>query len=95
MKLLTALEKDHPKEPHYYLELLGVDPPWQGLGFGSRLMQQLTAWADADGVGCYLETAKPRNVPFYQRCGFQITKEIDVIGVHIWLMWRPPSNATM
>ena len=92
IKILTALEKNHPKEPHYYLELLGVDPPWQGLGFGSRLMQQLTSWADADGVGCYLETSKPRNVPFYQRHGFQITKEIDVIGVHLWMMWRPPGK---
>lgn len=90
--LLSTLGKHHPQEPHYYLELLGVEPTQQGLGFGSRLLQQLTGQADAEGVGCYLETTKPRNVPFYQRFGFQVTKELDVIGVHVWLMWRPPNK---
>lgn len=92
---LSTLEKHHPKEPHFYLETLGVDPQWQGLGFGSCLMEQLNKWMDDEGVGGYLETTKPRNVPFHQRHGFEITKEIDVIGVHAWLMWRPPTKAKM
>ena len=91
-KFLSTLEKHQPKEPHFYLETLGIDPQWQGLGFGSRLMEQLNQWADAEGVGVYLETTKPRNVPFYERHGFHVTKELDVIGVHVWLMWRAPNQ---
>lgn len=91
-KLLSTMDKHHPKEPHFYLEILGVDPQWQGIGFGSRLMERLNKWADAEGVGSYLETAKAGNVPFYERHGFQVVKELDIIGVHIWLMWRSPTR---
>lgn len=90
LKWLTAIDKKHPKEPHFYLEFIGVDPLRQRRGLGSLMLQRLVDWADEERLGCYLETGNPRNVPLYQRFGFQTTAEEKIIGVHIWFMWRPP-----
>ncbi len=89
---LNEVDKHHPRQAHYYLEYLGVEPGYQGQGFGSCIVKHLTAKADAQGVGCYLENANPRNVAFYQRFGFQITREIEIIGIPSWFMWRPPNK---
>jgi GNAT superfamily N-acetyltransferase len=89
-KWLTAIDKEHPKEPHYYLEFIGIDTPVQGEGLGSQMLQRLIGRADEERMGCYLETGNPRNVPLYLRFGFQTTAEKEVIGVHTWFMWRPP-----
>ena len=80
-----------PVEPHYYLEYIGVEPAFQGKGVGSAILMHLCERADKEKVGCYLENANPINTPFYQRFGFQITQEKEIIGIPTWFMWRPPS----
>jgi hypothetical protein len=40
-------------------------------------------------VGCYLENSNPRNLPFYERFGFQAGEQKEIIGLPAWLMWRP------
>jgi GNAT superfamily N-acetyltransferase len=89
---LNEVDKNHPTEPHYYLEYLGVEPGYQGKGFGSSILKHLISKADEVGVGCYLENANPRNIPFYQRSGFQVIREMEIIGIPTWFMWRPPRN---
>ena len=44
---------------------------------------------DAAGVAGYLETDKDVNVPFYERFGYEVVGEGDVIGVPNWYMLRP------
>jgi GNAT superfamily N-acetyltransferase len=90
--VLSTLEKAHPHEPHYYLEILGTDPAHQGRGIGSALMQPVLDRCDDEGVGAYLESSKASNVPFYARHGFQVMQEIahKRNGPHQWLMWRDP-----
>lgn len=90
MRWLAETEKHHPSEPHFYLLYIGVEPEFQGKSVGSALMKHLIEKADQDHIGCYLENSNRRNIPFYQRFGFQITLEKDVIGVPTWFMWRPP-----
>jgi hypothetical protein len=54
------------------------------------------ARADEEGVGCYLESSKESNVPFYRRHGFEVTAEHDIAGgkgPRTWLMWRDPQPA--
>lgn len=92
IRWLEEVDKLHPTEPHYYIEYLGVEPVYQGKQVGSALMNSLVTKADAEHVGCYLENANPRNVPFYQRFGFQITNQKEIIGIPAWFMWRPPHN---
>ena len=91
MHWISEAEKDHPTVAHYYLEYIGVEPAFQGKGYGSKIMDHLAAKADHDGVGCYLENAYPRNVVFYQHFGFQIVKEKEIIGLPAWFMWREPA----
>lgn len=82
----------HPTESHYYLEYIGVDPEYQGRAIGTTLLQRLVVKADEEQVGCYLENANPRNLSFYQRLGFEIWEEKEVIGLPTWFMWRHPGK---
>jgi len=82
--------RDAP-ESHWYLWVLGVDPPRQGQGVGGALLQPVLARADGEGLPCYVETDKEINVPFYQRHGFEVVVEGDLPdgGYHFWTMKRP------
>jgi GNAT superfamily N-acetyltransferase len=88
LRWLVEIDKIHPQEPHYYLEYMGVEPKYQGKGFGSAILRHVTTLSDREKTGCYLETASPQNVPLYQRFGFQVMAEKQVIGLRSWFMWR-------
>ena len=78
---------------HWYLLILGVDPPRQGQGVGASLtFQPILRRADSEALPCYLETMKPRNVTFYQKHGFEIVVEEDTTdgALHFWTMRRNP-----
>ncbi len=91
---LETLRKRAVPSRHWDLPTLGVDPPRQGQGVGSALIEPALALADADGLPCYLETEKQRNVPFYNRHGFDVVVEVDLPngGPHIWTMKREPKD---
>ena len=67
-----AMAGFHPHEPHWYLAFIGVDPARQGLGLGSALLKAGLQRCDEDGVVAYLESSSPRNVPLYERFGFEV-----------------------
>jgi GNAT superfamily N-acetyltransferase len=83
--------------PHWYLVLIGVDPARQGLGLGSLLLRAGLSRVDQDGVECQLFTEQQRNVPIYQRYGFEIAVEGDLPdgGPHFWFMRRRPHPVTL
>jgi GNAT superfamily N-acetyltransferase len=87
-----AMVRVHPERPHWYLSGIGTDPPVQGTGVGGGLMRSRLARCDAAGLPAYLESSKQRNVPFYERHGFRVTRELPLPGggPTIWLMWRDP-----
>ena len=88
---MHGVEKLHPTRPHYYLSVLGVDPPRQGEGLGSALLQPMLRRCDEESVGAYLETGTEKNVRFYSRHGFRVTDEVPLPkGPPMWLMWRDP-----
>ena len=41
MRLLSATEKAHPEEPHYYLFAVGVRQESQGRGPGSEVIRPM------------------------------------------------------
>jgi GNAT superfamily N-acetyltransferase len=91
----SALLRLHPQAPpHWYLAGIGTDPPVQGTGIGSELMNSRLARCDAEGTPAYLESSKQRNVPFYERHGFTVTSELTIPGggPTLWLMWREPRS---
>ncbi len=70
MAIFEQMEAFHPKEPHWYLPLIGVDPSRQGTGLGSILMRHAIARSDRAGMPAYLESSNPRNITLYERHGF-------------------------
>ena len=89
-RLFAEVERSHPKEPHWYLSLLVVDPDWQRRGFGSRLIRPGLAAADEEGLPCYLETQKEANLAWYARFGFELTRTIELAGTPpVWCLTRP------
>ena len=92
-EVYRALEAVHPRESHWYLSVLGVDPSQQGQGIGSRLLAYWLQGVDRDGGFAYLETDRSENRPFYERAGFVVINEITVFGVTVWCMARSCRNA--
>jgi ribosomal protein S18 acetylase RimI-like enzyme len=91
LNVLSQVEKVHPKEPHWYLGVLGTDPKHQGKGVGSALLAPVLAKCDEEGVPAYLESSKERNILFYERHGFQVMSELKLKnGPTLWPMWRDP-----
>lgn len=90
--IFSVLDKIHPDEKHYYLQIIGVDPDQQGKGLGSALMRPALALCDGEGCGAYLENSKEANLAFYKRHGFEVTGEIDLgpEAPPVWSMWRDP-----
>lgn len=78
MQVFEQMEAYHPADPCWYLPLIGVDPACQGRGFGSALLRYALDRCDREGSPAYLESSNPRNVPLYQRHGFEIMGTIQV-----------------
>ncbi len=92
---LQSIEPFHGEDVpgrHWYLSVIGVHPEHSGKGIGSALLKPTLAEADADGLPCYLETAESRNLPFYERHGFDVLRHGAVPGTDFeyWTMLRQP-----
>lgn len=82
----------HPRDPHEYLALIGVDPAVQGTGVGTRELRETLHRLDADGLPSYLEASSPRSRNLYLRLGFQLLGAPITLpdnGPHLYPMWRP------
>ncbi|MGB3482795.1 MAG: GNAT family N-acetyltransferase [Mycobacterium sp.] len=88
----ALMNEHHPEEPHWYLSAIGSDPAHRGTGFGRALMESRLDRLDAEHAPAYLESTKEDNVPYYQRFGFEVTREITLPdgGPMMWAMWRQP-----
>lgn len=81
--------------PHYYLFALGVSPSAQGKGVGALLVNSMLQRIDQENMPAYLETQNQRNVPLYQRLGFDVAKEGEfpkLNGLNNWGMLRAASG---
>ncbi|WP_019180960.1 GNAT family N-acetyltransferase [Microbacterium yannicii] len=76
--LFEQMERHHPQEPHWYLPFIGVDPSHQGEGYGGALMTHALMACDRDHTPAYLESSNPKNVPLYERHGFDLLGTIRV-----------------
>jgi len=85
------MKKHHLKEPHYYLNILGVDPAQQGKGIGSHIIQHGLAMCNEKGVPAYLECATEDNVRFYQKHDFKVIEDFMLPkGPKLWTMIYEP-----
>ncbi len=92
LQLNDAMHKAHPREPHFYLEVLGTKPDEQRRGGGSAVMTAITERCDREGLAAYLENSNPRNEPFYRRHGFDPMPVFDLPAgcPPLAPMWRQP-----
>ncbi|MFZ1888643.1 MAG: GNAT family N-acetyltransferase [Candidatus Binataceae bacterium] len=90
IQLMDVLARNHPREPHLYLNLLGVDPEYQRKHCGQALLEHLRVQAAerTDVAGVYLETATEANVAYYSSKGFEVMGEIFPLGVRMWRMFQ-------
>ena len=83
--LFSAFETYHPRDADcWYLPVIGVDPGHQGKGIGAALMKYATTMLDELGALGYLESSTQRNVPLYQRHGFEVMDQLpfgDSVGI--------------
>jgi ribosomal protein S18 acetylase RimI-like enzyme len=97
LTMRRTLEERHDVDVgprHWYVWLLGVDPPRQRQGVGSALLRPVCERADREHVPCYLDTTRERNLAFYRRHGFEVVYEGEVprSGPHLWTLVRAPRS---
>lgn len=95
LRLDDFLRAHHPRRPHFFLAILGVEPELQGRQLGSALLRALSARADAAGLPCYLETDREAARRLYMRHGYEVVGEhvlANLDGVRFWRMERPPTR---
>jgi GNAT superfamily N-acetyltransferase len=94
LRAFNFMESRHPKAPHYYLHVVGVDPDWQGRGLGGALMAPILRRCDDEGLPAYLEASSPRNRVLYERNGFRVVEEVPLPGggPPLARMWREPQS---
>jgi ribosomal protein S18 acetylase RimI-like enzyme len=80
MGVFEQMEAGRPKEPCWYLPMIGVDPACQGHGYGSALLRFGLDRIDRARAAAYLESSSPRNIPLYERHGFVVTGTIQSGG---------------
>ena len=69
--------------PHWYLQIIGVDPAYQGQGFSGRLPRPVLERIDREGMPCFLETNTDKNVAIYRRFGFEVVSEDKLPGTEV------------
>jgi ribosomal protein S18 acetylase RimI-like enzyme len=77
-----------PHEAHWHLGPIAVDPAAQGQGVGGAMLRAVCTLVEDDAELAYLETDKHENVRIYERFGFTVTAESDVLGLPNWFMSR-------
>ena len=89
--LFEQMGRYHPREPHWHLPFIGVDPFHQGKGYGAALMQHALVPCDRDHTLAYLEASNPKNIRLYERHGFKLLGRIQVgTSPPIFPMLRTP-----
>jgi GNAT superfamily N-acetyltransferase len=91
-RVLTTLQKRHPKRAHWYLFYLSAEPGSQGMGVGSALLRPVLQMCDEQRQCAYLEATSEQNRKLYLRHGFADLESFALPddGPTMWPMWRDP-----
>ncbi len=78
LKRESLIKQAQLKDNVYYLWFIGVDPSNQNKGLGSELLNGLVNEAKQMGRTVCLETSTKKNIPWYQKNGFEIYNNVDL-----------------
>jgi GNAT superfamily N-acetyltransferase len=85
----AILDAMTPREPHWYLGLLGTEPARQRTGVARAILTPMLARAEDEGFPVFLETGMPRNARIYEGFGFtRIASSSVPEGPTVWGMLR-------
>jgi ribosomal protein S18 acetylase RimI-like enzyme len=86
----ATLRKQLLREPHWYLQLLGVDPNCQGRGCAGVLLRHVLTRLDRERLPSFLETMNEKNVALYENFGFRVLQASEIPGSDCtcWFMAR-------
>ncbi len=89
-EFMNAVHRRLAPFPHWYLETIGVEPSFQGMGYASRLIRPFLDKTDQEELPCYLETSKEKNVSLYEHFGFRVLEKSTIPGTTLtnWAMLR-------
>jgi len=75
---------------HWFLQIIGVAPQFQGKGYASKLLRPMLARIDNEGLACYVETMNRNNVSLYEHFGFRVVERSTIPGTNfnVWAMLR-------
>jgi GNAT superfamily N-acetyltransferase len=75
--------------------MIGVVPDKQGNGYGSALLRHALERCDSDDKLAYLESSSDKNIPLYERHGFEVLGTIQVgSSPPLFPMLRRPRRLT-
>jgi len=93
-RFVDSLHRRLVPYPHWYLQVIGVNPPYQGQGFSSRLLRPVLERIDREHMPCFLETNIEKNVAIYRRSGFEVISENKLPGTEVTsfaMLRKPPT----
>ena len=80
--MFGLLKEDHkhhgPQQVHWYVFMVGVNPDYNGQGYGRLLMEELNRLADEQNVVQYLECGSSKE-GFYEKMGYKVIKRKQVV----------------
>jgi len=90
----TRIHKRHAPFRHWFLQPIGVDPVFQGKGYGGTLLRAMFARMDKEHLPCYLDTQTEKNVSIYRHHGFKVVEEFKIPSTEFsnWAMLREKSS---
>ena len=93
-RCVYSVRKNHAPAQHWFLELIGVTPEFQGKGYAGVLLKPMLDMIDRERLPCYLDTEVEKNVAIYTRYGFKVVDDIIIPGTEIrsWGMLRENSG---
>jgi ribosomal protein S18 acetylase RimI-like enzyme len=77
---VDACHKKHLPGSHCYLFFIGVDPRFQGRGYGGKLVRPMLDWMDGKQMACYLNTQNEKNIGLYEHFGFTVVDQVILPG---------------
>ena len=87
--LFAEMAGHKPSGRHWYLRQVGVDPQFQGQGYGSLLLRPALEACDRAGVPAFLEATSTANRRLYERFGFETVGELQLEdSPTLWSMTR-------
>ena len=85
------IKKLQPKEPLYYLWYIGVHPDHQNAGIGTRLLKEIMEQSKTSKRTICLETSTVKNIPWYEKHGFEIYNQLDT-GYKLFFLKKTSSK---